>query len=236
MGFDVGSAVNGASTRLTKLPVIGGCVKNPLFLALFLTALVLIVMWAVLAKSLKGVGMKRIARVAIIFFVVAATMLIIHQAVIRSTVEETAVVGGRREVFDGIEASRQLTHGAGVHPVLPGAFDDDEGWLADRRARRRARWEGRGGGGAADDGYGEADVWADEGYEGYEGYGGPGAYDERRGHESAEAGTGGRPDNLRPAPYPARDLREPVRPPALLGERRRAADGGDRHRHRHHRP
>lgn len=117
-GFDLGGAVNGAAEWFSNAPIIRGVVNNPVFTALLLTALVAIIAMGLYHYPIKQAGAKKGVRALFyVFFAAAAVMFVHHYSVMRSA-RDVATRKGIRDVFTGIQQSREMGLGART-PVFP---------------------------------------------------------------------------------------------------------------------
>lgn len=119
-GFDLGGAINGAADWACSAPIIRTIVSNPVFTALLITALVVIVAMSLYGRQIKSSGGKVAARASLyVFLLVSAVMFVHHYAVVRST-QDSAHQKGVRDVFSSIHQSRGVSLPDTV-PVIPGS-------------------------------------------------------------------------------------------------------------------
>jgi hypothetical protein len=122
-GFDLGGAINGTAEWACNAPIIRTVVNNPIFTALLITALVVIVIMALYHYQIKQAGAKKAVKAFLyVFLLVTAVMFVHHYAVMRSA-RDAASQKGVRDVFSSIEQSR-LGGAAGATPVIPWGFPD----------------------------------------------------------------------------------------------------------------
>jgi hypothetical protein len=107
MGFDLGSTVNAAADWLCSAPIVRSVINNPIFTALLVTALAAIVILALYNHRLKGTGFKRGARAFIYVFLVVTAVLFVHHYAVMRCARREATQKGVRDVFSGIQQSRQ---------------------------------------------------------------------------------------------------------------------------------
>ena len=123
MGFDLGSAVNGAADWVCNAPLVRGIVSNPIFTALLIVALAAIVVMALYHAQIKKARLKRGVKAFIyVFLIVLAVVFVHHYAVVR-TAQLSAAQKGLRDVFSTIEQSRLSSAATGGVPVLPMGYE-----------------------------------------------------------------------------------------------------------------
>ncbi len=110
MGFELGRVVNGAAEWASGPGALGAVVRNPLLVALLLTALALAVVYAVCGGSLSGglprrPGWRQAARAGVYIFLGASALLFLHfYAADRAARTEA----GRQGYRDVVEATYTL--------------------------------------------------------------------------------------------------------------------------------
>jgi hypothetical protein len=83
MGLDVGGLVNGACDRVCGSPAAFRVLRNPVYTALLITALALVVVYAVLRDSEARLGLGRWVRLGLGLAVTAAAALALHYSALR---------------------------------------------------------------------------------------------------------------------------------------------------------
>lgn len=115
MGFDISHTLDRVASWLCSSSIINAVISNPIFTALLITALAVVVIMGVLHYSVRNSGWKRIARMSIyLLLVVSAVVFVHHYAVLNRTKTET-MMQNSRDVFQSLGT----VQGRGEHPVLP---------------------------------------------------------------------------------------------------------------------
>jgi hypothetical protein len=121
-GFDLGGAVNSAADWACSAPVVRSVVSNPVLTALLITALAAIVVAALYHHQVRRGGVKRGARALFyVFFAVTAVTFVHHYATMRLA-REVSQQKGVRDVFSGIQQSRNIGAPDAV-PVYPMGYE-----------------------------------------------------------------------------------------------------------------
>ena len=117
MGFDLSGAVNSAADWACGLPVARGVIGNPVYTALLIVAIVVVVAMGLYSGQVKKAGTKKALRAVIyLFFAVLAVTFVHHYAVVRDA-RRCAAQQGVREVFSGLD--HNLAGVTGGVPVTP---------------------------------------------------------------------------------------------------------------------
>src|SRR5208337_5070627 len=84
MPFDVGGAVNAAADWLCGSALVKGIVNNPIFTALLLTAIAIVIILGMYYREFRSGGKKKMIRMTIyLLFAVAIVVFVHHYAVER---------------------------------------------------------------------------------------------------------------------------------------------------------
>lgn len=124
MSFNIGGAVNSAADWACNAPIIRGIVSNPVFTALLITALVVIVVMALYHDQLKKAGVKRKVRAVLYIFLLVTAVMFVHHYAVNSIARESAVQQGARDMFRSIQDSRD-SGVSGTVPVLPMGYESE---------------------------------------------------------------------------------------------------------------
>jgi hypothetical protein len=119
-GFDLGGTVNSAADWVSSAPIVRTIINNPVLTALLITAIVAVLVLGTYYDKVRQGGTKQAVRTTLyVFFFVSAVMFVHHYAVCRSARDATAHKGVR-DVFAGIQASRDYEGGT---PVMPWGYE-----------------------------------------------------------------------------------------------------------------
>jgi hypothetical protein len=144
--MNIGSGVNSAAEWVSTRPIIGPCISNPVFMALFLTALVVVILMAMYHNTIKKAGWHKGLRAFVFILIAMATMLFLHYYAVRRVARASVAEGGRRDIFSSIEEARRM---GGGHAVSPGgyrvSFDEAEEGAGDTSPREAAHESSRAG-------------------------------------------------------------------------------------------
>jgi len=110
--MDLGANVNAAANWFGRNPIINGVMTNPVFTALFLTALVSVIMIALYHGALKGTGVKRGARWFLYTFIAMASFTFLHHSLVVRGERAHLERNNLRDVFASIQASGSSGVGA----------------------------------------------------------------------------------------------------------------------------
>jgi hypothetical protein len=101
--MDIGAAVNSGAEWLCHSPLIGGIMNNPLFTALLITVLVMVVLMSQIGR--KTMPTVRKIRTAVYLYIVTTAVLIVHHYAATCAADKRASNEKIREVFRGIESA-----------------------------------------------------------------------------------------------------------------------------------
>jgi hypothetical protein len=123
MGFDLGASVNAAADWVSRAPVVGAIVGNPVFTALLIVALAAVVLTATLGRALSAARPARKTRAAVYTFLLVLAVTFVHHSVVTREARAAVEQHGVRSVFAGIEQIRRGGFpSATSHPAaFPGA-------------------------------------------------------------------------------------------------------------------
>ncbi len=122
MGLDIGNAVNRVADWVCETPIIRGVVNNPVFTALLIVAIIVVIAMALYSRDIKRNGVKRALRFAVYCFLAVLTVTFIHHYAVKRDAQKSVSQKGIQDVFSSIEANR-ATGGHGVIPVLPTNYE-----------------------------------------------------------------------------------------------------------------
>lgn len=108
MGFDLAGAINSAAGWVSHQPIVGAIVNNPVFTALFVTAIAVVIVLALYHAQIKPEGNARIAQMTIYIFFAVVAILFVHHYASEKLSRVSAAQAVVRDVFNGIESSREL--------------------------------------------------------------------------------------------------------------------------------
>jgi hypothetical protein len=124
MAFDLGGTVNATADWFCNAPLVRGVVNNPIFTALLITALVVVVTMALYIHQIKQAGLKKGLRAVLYIFILVLGVVFVHHRAVSCAAQRGAAQQGVRDVFSSIEQSRRF--GGGAVPVrLPSDSVDD---------------------------------------------------------------------------------------------------------------
>ncbi len=120
-GLDLGAAFNSAADWVCGSPLVNGVVSNPVYTALLITALVAVVAMGLYGPQVKAAGLKRGIRAAIYVFLLVGAVAFVHHYAVMRLARSHAGAQGVRDVFSGIQQSRESGIGGGT-PVVPAGW------------------------------------------------------------------------------------------------------------------
>lgn len=106
MPYDLGSSVNAAAEWVYKAPLVRGVVTNPVFTALLLTSLMVVILLSLYRDALTAGGTKLAVRAVLYGFLSALAVFFIHHYAVTAIAQEDCRQQGIREAFGSIEAAR----------------------------------------------------------------------------------------------------------------------------------
>lgn len=184
MGFEIGRAVNGGAEWACRSSFGNRILRNPVVTALLITALCLVVIYAIYRAEIRAAGWRPGLRAGVYLAVLVSLVLFVHYYALRKSVEDEHAQKGVREV---VHAVHHNYAGGGVHSVDPAAIGaytgGEEEYPAGPGQRAPARLVAKQLGGTGQ--YTESRAAAPAEFGGADRY-----------SESRPAATGGRPDNL----------------------------------------
>ena len=120
-GFSLGGAVNSAADWACSAPVVRGIVGNPVFTALLITALVVVVAMAVYYRQIRRGGTRKAVKAVLYIFILVTAVTFVHHYAVARGARDAAAQKGMRDVFSSIQQSRESGIGAGT-PVFPAGW------------------------------------------------------------------------------------------------------------------
>jgi hypothetical protein len=108
MPFDVGSAINSAADWLCGSALVKGIVSNPIFTALLLTSIAIVIILGMYYREFRAGGKKKMLRMTIYLLGMIAAVVFVHHYAVERCIRTDAAQKGVREVFQGIAESRQI--------------------------------------------------------------------------------------------------------------------------------
>ena len=127
MPFDFGSAFRGGADSVVSAPLIGKVFCSPLWVALLITVLCYIIIFALLDSGVADADWKKRARVFTYIFMGVGLILFLHFYAFRQEQDGLAKRARYQTTVDSIYHSADLPRGSGYVPVTPGL---DPGALA----------------------------------------------------------------------------------------------------------
>lgn len=121
MGFDVSHALDGAASWLCSSRLVSKIISNPIFTALLITALAMVVIMGVYHYCMRQGGWKKTVRMAIYLMMVISAVVFVHHYAVMARARNESLQAGVRSVFKSI--SDQGVSGSGEHPVTPGGSE-----------------------------------------------------------------------------------------------------------------
>jgi hypothetical protein len=122
-GFSLGESVNSAADWVSRAPIIHTIVNNPIYTALLITALCAIVALALYSDALRNGGAKLAMRAALYFGLLVTAVMFVHHYAVTKSARETSQQKGIRDVFAGIQHSRESTTGGAGQAPMPSVKD-----------------------------------------------------------------------------------------------------------------
>jgi hypothetical protein len=121
-GFDIGGAINASADWACNAPIIRTVVSNPVFTALLITALVVIVIMGLYSYRVKAAGTKRGIRAILYIFMLVMAVMFVHHYAVMKIARDSEASRSVRDVFSSIDQSRANAAYGGVAPVYPGVW------------------------------------------------------------------------------------------------------------------
>ncbi len=115
MGFDAGHTLDRMASWLCSSSIVNTVIGNPIFTALLITALAVIVIMSVLHYSVRNTGWKRITRMSIYLLLVVSAVIFVHHYAVLNRMKTETMMQNSRDVFQSLGT----VQGRGEHPVLP---------------------------------------------------------------------------------------------------------------------
>lgn len=120
-GFDLGGTVNGAAEWVSTAPLIRTVINNPVFTALLITAIVAVIVLGTYYDRVREGGAKKAVRTTLYVFFFVSMVMFVHHYCVCKTARDATAHKGVRDVFAGIQASRD--HEGGT-PVMPRGYGE----------------------------------------------------------------------------------------------------------------
>ncbi len=123
-GFDLGGSINSAAEWACRAPIINTIVNNAIFTAILITAIVAVIMLGTYYDRAKYGGIKQAVRSTLYVGLLVTMVMFVHHYAVQQTARDAAAHKGVRDVFSGIQASREYGAGVGT-PVVPRGYDSE---------------------------------------------------------------------------------------------------------------
>lgn len=120
MGLDLGSVFDSTASWLCSSRIVNRVISNPIFTALLITALAVVILMGVFHYCMKKAGWKRIARMSIYLLLVVSAVVFVHHYAVLHRMKADSLQQGVRSVFQSItDAQASGVDGGSNYPVLP---------------------------------------------------------------------------------------------------------------------
>lgn len=120
-GISLGGAVNSVGDWACDSKLVRGVVRNPIYTALLILALIAIVLMATYREPIRRGGGRRAARAFVYGLLLVVGVMVVHNYSVRREASATAAQKDLRDAFSSIEASRSVGSAAyGGAEALPG--------------------------------------------------------------------------------------------------------------------
>lgn len=120
-GFNIACAVNGVSERICKAKIVRSIAENPIFTALLITALVVIVIMAQYYYKIKKEGNTKLAKTVLYIFLLVTAVMFLHNYASEKLIKSTFDQQGLRDMFSSIQQTRDTNLYNSV-PVIPSSY------------------------------------------------------------------------------------------------------------------
>lgn len=115
MGFDLSHAFDRMGSWLCSSKIVNAVISNPIFTALLITALAVVIIMGVYHYCLRKSGWKRIARLSIYLLLVVSAVVFVHHYAVLNRMKTESIMQNSRDVFQSLGA----VQGSAEHPVAP---------------------------------------------------------------------------------------------------------------------
>ena len=125
MPLEVGSVVNSCAECVASNRLICKVLGNPLFTALLVTALAMVIIWSLYKEELRDTKRKRALKAFIYVSFAVSVLLFVHYYIIRRSLDREFQREGVREVFASVHTSAELKGSEGAKGIagVTGAGD-----------------------------------------------------------------------------------------------------------------
>lgn len=142
MPFEIGNALNKGAEWISSSPAIYGVLQNPVITALLITALALVIFYAMYRRDLEGTGLRRGLKTTFWLVVAISALVFVHYHVLESYLSRGTSSQGVRNLFDSIHQNAALGGGYAVLPAdryaAPPADGDSRGRVGAAEPPRRS--------------------------------------------------------------------------------------------------
>jgi phosphomevalonate kinase len=116
---------NSSADWCCKIPVIGPIVNNPIFTALLITAIVLIVIMAI--YKIQDQGGQKMFKCAFYIFILITAITFIHHYAIMKTAKNNFATNEVKNIFSGIKQSKETPAYDNI-PIINDKYNDDKSY------------------------------------------------------------------------------------------------------------
>lgn len=125
MPFELGSAFNGGAEWVCGSSAVFGILRNPVLTALLITALALIIIYAMFKDEIRQSGWRKGFKAGFWLLIGISALVFVHYYALERSLKKNAASQGIRRVMDSIHHSAAVGGGYSVlGDVLDGAPDD----------------------------------------------------------------------------------------------------------------
>lgn len=124
MAFELGEVFNRGADWICGLSGVFAIINNPIFIALLITGLALVIIYAVFRENLKGAGWRRGLKAGFWLTIGVSVLVFVHYYALERCLRNAHASQGIRSVVDSINYSASIGGGHSVYPAT------DSGGLA----------------------------------------------------------------------------------------------------------
>lgn len=124
MPFEIGKAFNGGAEWVCGSAMFG-VLRNPVFTALLITAVALVIVYAMYRHELEGTGRRRGVKTAFWLLLAVSALVFVHYYALERSLEKSHAAQGVQNVMNSIHHSATMGGGYTIQPFGGNALHDD---------------------------------------------------------------------------------------------------------------